>query len=153
MEDEQKTKEQLIVELKELHRRIEELEATQKDREQQDTIVRTRRIRKPDAMDDRYERSHDAGYQQFRSALSQNPMFRLMLDQTSEELGKTLAEIRVTLEKVNSGEGTAGKLVNDAQLYESLVETSEEMRKMLEEIKSFMAKVNEKGSLPVKAKL
>jgi len=69
---------------------------------------------------------------------------------TSEELGKTLAEMRVTLEKVNSGEGTAGKLVNDAQLYESLVETSEEMRKMLEEIKTFMAKANEKGSLPIK---
>ena len=71
---------------------------------------------------------------------------------TSEELGKTLAEMRVTLEKVNSGEGTAGKLVNDAQLYESLVETSEEMRKMLEEIKSFMADVNEKGYMPMKLK-
>ena len=69
---------------------------------------------------------------------------------TSEELGKTLAEMRVTLEKVNSGKGTAGKFVNDAQLYESLVETSEEMRKMLKEIKSFLAKVNEKGYLPVK---
>ena len=71
---------------------------------------------------------------------------------TSEELGKTLAEMRVTLEKVNSGEGTAGKFVNDAQLYESLVETSEEMRKMLEEIKSFMADVNEKGYMPMKLK-
>ena len=69
---------------------------------------------------------------------------------TSDELGKTLSEMRVTLEKVNSGKGTAGKLVNDAQLYESLVETSEEMRKMLEELKSFLAKVNEKGYLPVK---
>jgi phospholipid/cholesterol/gamma-HCH transport system substrate-binding protein len=69
---------------------------------------------------------------------------------TSEELGKTLAEMRVTLEKVNSGKGSAGKLVNDAQLYESLVETSEEMRKMLEEVRTFMAKVNEKGRLPVK---
>ena len=70
----------------------------------------------------------------------------------SEELGKTLAEMRVTLEKVNSGQGTAGKLVNDAQLYESLVETSEEMRKMLKEIKTFMAKANEKGSVPIKTK-
>ncbi len=71
---------------------------------------------------------------------------------TTEELGKTLAVMRVTLEKINSGQGTAGKLVNDAQLYESLVETSEEMRKMLEEIKTFMAKVNEKGSVPIKTK-
>jgi phospholipid/cholesterol/gamma-HCH transport system substrate-binding protein len=69
---------------------------------------------------------------------------------TSEELGKTLAEMRVTLEKVNSGKGSAGKFVNDAQFYESLVETSEEMRKMLEELKKFLAMVNEKGRLPVK---
>jgi len=69
---------------------------------------------------------------------------------TSEELGKTLAEMRVTLEKVNSGEGSAGKFLNDAQLYESLVETSEQMREFLEEIKSFMEKANEKGYLPIK---
>lgn len=69
---------------------------------------------------------------------------------TSEELGKTLAEMRVTLEKVNSGEGSAGKFVNDAQFYESLVEVSEEMRKTLEELRTFLAKVNEKGHLPIK---
>jgi phospholipid/cholesterol/gamma-HCH transport system substrate-binding protein len=71
---------------------------------------------------------------------------------TSEELGKTLAEMRVTLEKVNSGNGSAGKFVNDAQLYESLVEVSEEMRKMLEELRTFLAKANEKGSMPIKLK-
>jgi len=71
---------------------------------------------------------------------------------TSEELSKTLAEMRVTLEKVNSGKGSAGKLVNDAQLYESLVETSEEMRKMLEELRTFMAHINERGSVPIKLK-
>jgi phospholipid/cholesterol/gamma-HCH transport system substrate-binding protein len=69
---------------------------------------------------------------------------------TSEELSKTLAEMGVTLEKVNSGKGTAGKLINDAKLYESLVETSEEMRKMLEELKSFLSLANEKGRLPIK---
>ena len=58
----------------------------------------------------------------------------------------------MTLEKINSGQGTVGKFVNDGQLYESLVETSEEMRKVLEELKSFMAKINEKGYLPMKLK-
>jgi phospholipid/cholesterol/gamma-HCH transport system substrate-binding protein len=71
---------------------------------------------------------------------------------TSEELGKTLAEVRVTLEKINSGKGSAGKLVNDAQLYESLVDTSEEMRMMLEELRTFLAYANEKGSVPIKLK-
>ena len=71
---------------------------------------------------------------------------------TSEELNKTLASMRVTIDKINSGEGSAGKLVNDAQLYESLVETAEEMRKMLEELKAFIADANEKGYLPMKLK-
>ena len=60
--------------------------------------------------------------------------------------------MRVTLEKINSGQGTAGKLVNDAQLFEVLVETSEEIRKMMEELRSFLAKANEKGSMPIKLK-
>lgn len=71
---------------------------------------------------------------------------------TSEELSKTLGEMRVTLEKINSGQGSAGKFVNDAQLFEVLVETSEEIRKMMEELRSFLAKANEKGSLPIKLK-
>ena len=93
-----------------------------------------------------------AGTTMLKSLEGDTNKFVTSIVATSEELGKTLAEMRVTLEKVNSGEGTAGKLVNDAQLYESLVETSEEMRKMLEEIKTFMAKANEQGSMPVKAK-
>ena len=69
---------------------------------------------------------------------------------TSEELSKTLAETRVMLEKINSGQGSVGKLVNDARLYENLVETTKEMRGLLEELRAFMAKVNEKGYLPIK---
>ena len=71
---------------------------------------------------------------------------------TGEELSKTLAETRVMLEKINSGQGSAGKLVNDARLYENLVETTKEMRGLLEELRAFMTKANEKGSLPIKLK-
>jgi phospholipid/cholesterol/gamma-HCH transport system substrate-binding protein len=78
--------------------------------------------------------------------------FLIAATTTSEELNKTLASMRVTIDKINTGQGTAGKLVNDAQLYESLVETSEEMRKMLEELKAFIADANEKGYLPMKLK-
>ncbi len=93
-----------------------------------------------------------AGTTMLKSLEGDTNKFVTSIVATSEELGKTLAEMRVTLEKINSGKGTAGKLVNDAQLYESLVETSEEMRRMLEEIKTFMARVNEKGSVPIKTK-
>jgi phospholipid/cholesterol/gamma-HCH transport system substrate-binding protein len=71
---------------------------------------------------------------------------------TSEELNKTLASMRVTIDKINTGQGTAGKLVNDAQLYESLVETAEQMQRLFEELKAFMADANEKGYLPMKLK-
>jgi len=72
---------------------------------------------------------------------------------TSAELSKTLAGLRTILEKVNSGKGTAGKLVNDPELYENLVESTEEMRELLKELKSFMAKANEKGALPIKTNI
>ena len=69
---------------------------------------------------------------------------------TSEELSKTLAELRLILAKVNSGEGSAGKLVNEAELYENLVETSEEMGGLLKELRTFMKMANEKGHIPIK---
>jgi len=69
---------------------------------------------------------------------------------TSEELSQTLKETRVILGKVSNGKGTAGKLVNDPELYENLVESTEEMRDLLKELKSFMAEANKKGALPVK---
>ena len=64
---------------------------------------------------------------------------------TSEELSKTIAQLRVILEKVNSGQGTAGKLINDARLYENLIENTEEMQVLLQELKSLIDRVKEKG--------
>lgn len=67
-----------------------------------------------------------------------------MID-TSEELGKTVAELRLLLEKVNSSQGTLGRLVNDARLYEGLLEDTERLEGLVEDIRSFIAEVNEKG--------
>ncbi len=64
---------------------------------------------------------------------------------TSEELGKTLTEMRVTLNTVNSGKGTVGRLVNDGKLYESLLENSEQITIVLAEIKSLVEQFKEKG--------
>lgn len=72
---------------------------------------------------------------------------------TSEELSTTLAQVRIILQKVNTGKGTAGKLVNDPELYENLVESTEKMRELLIELKTFMAKANKKGSLPIDTKI
>lgn len=69
----------------------------------------------------------------------------------SEELSKTVAQTRVILEKINSGQGTAGKLINDGRLYESLLENSQQMEVLLQELRSFIAELPDKG-IPIKLK-
>jgi len=70
---------------------------------------------------------------------------------TSEELGRTVAQLRVILEKVNTGQGSAGKLINDGRLYENLLENTWQMQLLFEELKSFVAESKKKG-LPIKIK-
>lgn len=70
---------------------------------------------------------------------------------TSEELGKTATELRLVLDKVNSGQGSAAKFVNDGRLYENLLENTRELDVLLKEIRSFVAKSQEKG-VPIKLK-
>jgi ABC-type transporter Mla subunit MlaD len=67
----------------------------------------------------------------------------------SGELGKTLSELRAILEKVDSGEGSAGRFVNDGKFYETLLENAEQMELLLKEIKAFVSRAREKG-LPLK---
>lgn len=69
----------------------------------------------------------------------------------TEELSKTAAQLRVVLEKINNGQGTAGRFINDGRLYENLLENSQQMQLLLEEFKSFLAESRDKG-LPIKLK-
>lgn len=69
----------------------------------------------------------------------------------SAELSKVLIELRLILEKVNSGQGTAAKLINDGRLYENMLENTQQMQVLLEELKAFIAKSRDKG-LPIKIK-
>ncbi|PKL47360.1 MAG: hypothetical protein CVV39_05900 [Planctomycetes bacterium HGW-Planctomycetes-1] len=64
---------------------------------------------------------------------------------TSEELGETLIEVRRLLHKINDGQGTVGKLINDDQLYENLLDSSEELKASLEKMKKLIDKTSEKG--------
>ncbi|MCE5340360.1 MAG: MlaD family protein [Planctomycetaceae bacterium] len=63
----------------------------------------------------------------------------------SDQLGETLIEIQRLMNKINSGQGTVGKLVNDDKLYYNLVESSEELKLALEKMKKVMDKTSEKG--------
>jgi len=68
---------------------------------------------------------------------------------TSDHLGKSLSEARLILAKINSGEGSAGRFVNDGKLYETLVENTEQLELLLKEIKAFVSRAREKG-VPIK---
>ncbi|MDD5064672.1 MAG: MlaD family protein [Phycisphaerae bacterium] len=69
---------------------------------------------------------------------------------TSEEINKTSAELRLILEKINSGQGTTGKLINDARLYEKLLENSDELEVLLKDLREMVAEYRKKG---IKVKL
>lgn len=64
---------------------------------------------------------------------------------TSEELGETLIEVRRMVNKINDGQGTVGKLINDDKLYENLLDSSEELKASLEKLKKLIDKTSEKG--------
>jgi phospholipid/cholesterol/gamma-HCH transport system substrate-binding protein len=69
---------------------------------------------------------------------------------TSEEASKTAAELRLILEKINSGQGSTGKFINDARFYEKLLENSEEMEVLLKDLRELVAEYKKKG---IKVKL
>ncbi len=73
------------------------------------------------------------------------------VSQATEELNKTSAQLRVLFEKVNEGNGTASKIINDGRLYESLLESSDELKSLLSDIRKFVRK-SEKEGIPMKLK-
>lgn len=64
---------------------------------------------------------------------------------TSGELGQAAARLRLAMEKVNQGKGTAGRLINDAGLYENLLENTEQLSVLLKNLQDLIDKVSEKG--------
>lgn len=58
---------------------------------------------------------------------------------TSEQLNGVMTELHQVLEKVNNGQGSAAKLLNDGRLYENLLENTEQLKLLLEEMKKFVA--------------
>ena len=63
---------------------------------------------------------------------------------TSEQLSKAMGELKLVLEKVNNGRGSAARLINDGDFYENLLENTEQLKLLLEEMKSFVAEWKDK---------
>jgi phospholipid/cholesterol/gamma-HCH transport system substrate-binding protein len=64
---------------------------------------------------------------------------------TSNEIGKAVSQLRVAVEKVNNGQGSAGRLINDGRLYEGLLEDTTQLNILLKDLKELIDKVSEKG--------
>lgn len=67
------------------------------------------------------------------------------ITRVTEELENTLSETRQIIAKIGSGEGTAGKLVNDGRLYENLLESSQELKMLVEQLKEWAGQAKEEG--------
>ena len=82
---------------------------------------------------------------QAAETLKQLENFFRSANTTSEELTKSVAQLRMIIEKVNENQGTVGRLINDAGLYESLLENSEQLKSLIKEVEAFVKKLKEKG--------
>jgi phospholipid/cholesterol/gamma-HCH transport system substrate-binding protein len=63
---------------------------------------------------------------------------------TSENLSRAMVELRLILEKVNTGEGSAARLLNDGSFYEELLENTDQLKLLLEEMRAFVAEWRDK---------
>jgi phospholipid/cholesterol/gamma-HCH transport system substrate-binding protein len=71
----------------------------------------------------------------------------------TKKLNKALGEFNRLMDKINNGDGTVAKLLDDAQLYEDLHDTFEELRLALEQLKIIATDVNEEGGMKLKFEL
>jgi len=71
--------------------------------------------------------------------------------QTSDEVGKTISELRLVLEKINSGQGSVSRFLNNGKFYENLLENTQQLQFVLEQLKEFIEQSRDKG-VPLKLK-
>lgn len=58
------------------------------------------------------------------------------LREVVDNLASTVAEANITLQKLNDGDGSAARLLNDAELYNSLSQSADNLAALLEDIKA-----------------
>ena len=92
-----------------------------------------------------------AGTTTLKSADAKTEELVFAMVDTSEEVSKAAAQLRLILEKINSGQGSAARLINDGRFYENLLENTQQIQLLLEELKSFVAQARDKG-VPIKLK-
>lgn len=63
----------------------------------------------------------------------------------AEDIGKLLQAFQKTAEKINEGEGTAGKLLNDPKLYNNLLDMTEQIDLLIKDFRRLTEKWETKG--------
>lgn len=71
------------------------------------------------------------------------------VESASKQLNEVLARVQSVAEKVNAGQGTAGALVNDPRLYESLVDSARELNATVSTLRRLLEQWEKEG-LPLK---
>jgi phospholipid/cholesterol/gamma-HCH transport system substrate-binding protein len=89
--------------------------------------------------------------EQLTETLKEFRQFSAEATHVSEQLSKTVVQLQLILEKINTGQGTAARFVNDGRLYENLLENTQQLEVLLEQLNSFIAQSRDKG-LPLKLK-
>lgn len=92
-----------------------------------------------------YKTLAEAGTATLKSADTRVEQLVASMVNTSGEISKAVSQLRLAMEKVNAGQGTAGRLVNDGRLYEKLLESTEQLNMLLKNFKELVDKVSEKG--------
>lgn len=67
------------------------------------------------------------------------------LQNTGEKLDDALVEMYKVLAKINDGQGTVARVINDGMLYENLLDSSRELQMALEQLKRLASEAREKG--------
>jgi phospholipid/cholesterol/gamma-HCH transport system substrate-binding protein len=67
----------------------------------------------------------------------------------ADDLSGAVASLRQTLDQVRQGDGTAGKLLKDPQLYDNLNDSAVRLGQAIDEIKKLLEKIHTEG-LPLK---
>ena len=67
------------------------------------------------------------------------------LIESADELSVLLATLNKAAAKIESGKGTAGKLLNDPKLYNTLLEVGDQMTRLLKEFRQLVEKWKTSG--------
>ncbi|CAN5619165.1 hypothetical protein BH09PLA1_BH09PLA1_09050 [soil metagenome] len=86
----------------------------------------------------------DARTQVTRAGDNIESLSRQMGDRLTQ-IAKLLDQFQSVAEKVNNGQGTAGALVNDPKLYQSLVDTSRELNLTIKDLKRLVQQWEQEG--------